>query len=333
MAAGALGLNTTTLPRTDLDVLMWDYQSTGDNAALKGLLERISPTYEVASRSGTVILPGQNGLLRGYGPNAALRPKGLRDAAAESDTTFATVNYDVERFAWGKEKISLTEIAQTAAHGQDAEATWVAQHASQGLVLLAYKIAEQLTTAGNYTGLTGTGMKLGLASHSVLQEVRLRKELLAEKNVNVEEGMALVMGPASRNLMLQLNEVQDTTAIGWAASGTNQVRTGSVDPSALAGWVKARLGCDLIVIPSYYESAPGTSTAILVDKVALIKVSAVASFLRTIVVKGQSAYGEIHSYETHDPEGRGLYIDSNFDVVCPGADVGGYLWTSANATS
>jgi len=141
----------------------------------------------------------------------------------------------------------------------------------------------------------------------------------------------LVVSQKTAHDLIKLDQLQSGTAIASLAGGETLRRAGSVDPSALAAFVKAQAGLDLVVDDRIFINSSGVSGYCMTGKAALLHAgpgvapSALKTFVKTNS-DGIAPEGSIYTingpYETNNPKGMGFYVDTEIEVKVLDARLG-----------
>ena len=128
------------------------------------------------------------------------------------------------------------------------------------------------------------------------------------------------------NRLLGKNEVfQMGYGIASDAAGTAQFRAGASDMTQLKAFFASRLivPLDLVILPQYLPTnASQTGVSVLTDgDVSIFKVAEAygdSGFLQTFTPDPNAALGQIYSYDTNNPKGIAMHVESDYGVVVLG---------------
>jgi hypothetical protein len=316
------------------------FPSTGVNSgALRpGILQRISlyrggsdsavslelsPIVKVMTRAGFYHFFAENDALVTNGAQG-IKPIELDTPAVPGGLRISSGSYNSSVYRWGHQVFTLKQIQEFAARAEDITAVFAMKLQTQGAQHHAAVVGSALSTQGNY----GSGLSVpnGNAASASLQST-FNSLLLASAadGADIFTGRwVAVCNLNTANVLLQKNEVQQmgySIAAATVGGALAQARTGAADWSQLKAFFASKLICpvDFVCLPQFLPTAGSqTGTPVMTDGlVSIYKVAEAngdSGFIQTFTPDPNAALGQVISYDSQNPRGIAMYIESDYAV-------------------
>lgn len=288
----------------------------------------LSPVVKVQTRQGYYHYFAENDTLLQAGgaqvSNQVPQAVNYDTPAMPGGLRVTSAAYNSSLYRWGHQILTLKQIEEFAARGEDIQARYAEKLSVQGAQLHAAVVGAALNDTNNYgsnTSVTG-GSTAGAELQKTFNNLLLAS---AADGCDIESGKwVAVCNLATANILMQKNEVfQMGYALGYNGSG--QTRTGAADMSQLDAFFKSKLivPLELKIMPQYLPTiATQTGSVVMTTgNVALFKVAEAygdSGFLQTMTPEPNAALGQLFSYSAYNPAGVGMYVESDFGVTVLG---------------
>jgi len=287
----------------------------------------LSPIVKVGTRAGFYHYFAENDALVTDGAQG-IKAIELDTPAVPGGLRITSGSYNSSVYRWGHQVFTLKQIEEFAARQEDITALFAMKLQTQGLQHHAAVVGSALSTSGNYAG--GASITNGGAASAELQN-GINAQLLASAadGCDIFSGRwVAVCNLNTANALLQKNEIQQMGySIAAATVGGNlaQVRTGAADWSQVKAFFASKLiaPLDFVCLPQFLPNAGSqTGVPVVTDGiVALYKVAEAAGdsgFLQTFTPDVNAALGQVVSYDSQNPRGIAMYIESDYAVTVLG---------------
>jgi hypothetical protein len=320
--------------------MAFSFPSVGTNSgALRpGILQRISlyrggsdsavslelsPIVKVMTRAGFYHYFAENDALVTDGAQG-IKPIELDTPAVPGGLRITSGSYNSSVYRWGHQVFTLKQIQEFAARAEDITAVFAMKLQTQGVQHHAAVVGAALSTSGNY----GSGLSVpngNLASAALQSTFNSLLLAAAADGADIFSGRwVAVCNLNTANALLQKNEVQQmgySIAAASVAGSLAQVRTGAADWSQLKAFFASKLICpvDFVCLPQFLPSAASqTGTPVMTDGlVSIYKVAEAngdSGFIQTFTPDPNAALGQVISYDSQNPRGIAMYIESDYAV-------------------
>ena len=293
----------------------------------------LSPIVKVPTRQGFYHYFAENDALPG-GDFSTVSATGAQSIqAVDYDTPaspgglrITSAAYQASIYRWGFNVFTLKQIDEFAARGEDITARYADKLSIQGRQHHAAITGYALRQSANYGSSTAV-TDGGIASAQLQKTFNNLLLASAADGCDIEGGRwVATCNLTTANRLLGKNEVfQMGYGIASDAAGTAQFRAGASDMTQLKAFFASRLivPLDLVILPTYLPTnASQTGVSVLTDgDVSIFKVAEAygdSGFLQTFTPDPNAALGQIYSYDTNNPKGIAMHVESDYGVVVLG---------------
>ena len=322
------------------------FPSVGVNtgALRPGILQRISlfragaTGTESLGLAPVVKVPTRQGFYHYFAENDALvtdgaqgiQPVDYDTPATASGMRISSASYQSSLFRWGYNVFTLKQIDEFAARGEDIVARYTDRLSIQGRQHHAKIVGAALSDTGNYSGSPITPTNATLASADLQDAFNSALEDIAKDGADISSGRwVAVCNLTTARRLIKKNQVFEqgyTIAAATVGGNLSQVRTGTANFNQLSTFFATQLitpGIEFVVLPQFLPTAASqTGASVMTDgTVALFKVAegyGDSGFLQTFTPDPNAALGQIYSYDTNNPKGIALHVESDYGVTVLG---------------
>ena len=320
----AVGVNTGALrPGILQRISLFRAGATGTEAL------GLAPVVKVPTRQGFYHYFAENDALVTDGAQG-IQPVDYDTPATASGLRISSASYQASLFRWGYNVFTLKQIDEFAARGEDIVARYTDRLSIQGRQHHAKIVGAALTDTANYGAGAITPTNAGTAAADLQDAFNEALEGIARDGADISAGrwVAVCNLTTARRLIKknQVFEMGYSLAAATVSGALAQVRTGTANFGQLNTFFASQLitpGVEFVVLPQFLPTAASqTGASVMPDgDVAIFKVAegyGDSGFLQTFTPDPNAALGQIYSYDTNNPKGIALHVESDYGVTVLG---------------